>query len=110
MLKNKYSFASYGVFLLVLIGVIVELIGGALLSPPQSVGVNYNISPVLIIGMVLIGIALVLHIVVKVYSEKWGIAQVIVDVETYIIAVAVFFAVFYLLCVMFVPVIFPSNG
>ncbi|HBK02050.1 MAG TPA: hypothetical protein DDY77_03345 [Clostridiales bacterium] len=106
---SKKDIPCYVVLGLFVIGFIAELIGG-LISGQESVGFNFSLSALMIVGIVLIAVCCIAHIVIKVLQNKIGCSANLLDVEAIVAIVMAFFAIIYLVCVIIWPVVFPANG
>lgn len=92
------------------LGAVLELVGGLALSQPQGVGMNLNLSPVMIAGCALIVVGCIAHIVVKCLQKRLAPNPDLLDIEAIVAIVAIFFAVIFLACTIVWPVLFPTNG
>lgn len=110
MLK-KHDYLCFCVIGLILIGIILEIIGG-LLSKTNEIGFNTNLSPLVIVGLILVAVGFIAHFPIKILSkmQKAEISSFFLDLEVVIMIIAVFVAVLYVAAVITFPVIFPANG
>lgn len=107
---KKYDYLNLAAVALSILGILLEVVGGVVFSPAVSVGVNTNLSPVLLIGLGVIVIALVPAIWGSVVTERHGLNKTLSTAAIYLAVLAVMFAVVFLLLTMFWPVLNPANG
>lgn len=93
-----------------ILGIVLELIGGITSSGMESVGFNTNLPAIMIVGLVLIVASFIAHIVLKCCQKRLNLDPVLLDAEAIIAIVAIFFGIVYLACVIVWPVLFPTNG
>lgn len=96
--------------ILTLVGVVLEVVGGEVLSVPISVGINTNLSPVLFVGIAVIVISLAVSIVGSAITESRNLNKPVSAVAIYLSVIAVMFAIVYLVLTIVMPVFNPANG
>ncbi|MBR4209976.1 MAG: hypothetical protein IKQ96_07180 [Lachnospiraceae bacterium] len=110
MQETKHNFLFYLLLAVSIIGIVLELIGGLLLSPPIDIGINTNISPLAYVGAGLVVLGLLGYIIVCIIAKKLSYSKVLKDVLMLVSIMAFFAAVILLACVIVWPAIFPVNG
>lgn len=106
---NKCNIAPVAVMAVMVLGIILELIGG-LISGTTEIGFNTSFSPLMIVGAVFVAVGAIAHLPLKILSKKWDISRVLLDSEAILMIVALFFAAIFFVCVIVWPVAFPANG
>lgn len=96
--------------LLAVVGIVLEVVGGAVFSVPVSVGMNTNLSPLMFVGIALIAVSLAVSIVGSAVTEKRGLNKPVSAVALYLAVLALMFAIVFLALTIVMPVINPSNG
>lgn len=109
LFSNKVNFAPVALMSVIIIGVILEIVGGVM-SSTTAIGFNFDLSPLMIVGIVLVVVGFVAHFPLKILSKKLNINAALLDIEAILMIIAIFFAVAYLVCVIVWPVVFPANG
>lgn len=110
-IKNlkKLDYLHIGSILLSVLGLILEIIGGSI-SVPETVGMNTNLNIMVWIGLALIVLSLVVSIYGSVITEKQGLNKTLSTIAIYLAVVALMFSSVYILLVMLMPVLHPTNG
>lgn len=106
---NKYNIAPVAIMTVIVLGVILELIGG-MISGTTEIGFNTSFSPLMIVGAAFIVAGFIAHFPFKILSKRLGISGVLLDYEAILMIVAIFFAAIFFVCVIIWPVAFPANG
>ena len=111
-MKNlkKLDYLNLGAIVLAVIGVIVEIIGGAVFSVPIDIGFNLALSPVMFVGIGIMAVGLVLAIAGTALTEKCGLNKKLSTAALYLTTIALMFAFVYLVLVVVMPVLKPKNG
>ena len=104
------DFANIGAIVLTIAGLIMDIVGGAALSPAVGIGINTNLSPVMIVGMVLIALGLAAAIYGSVITESKELNKVVSSVAIYLAVAAIMFAIVFLALTIVWPVLHPTNG
>lgn len=104
------DFVNIGAILLTVAGLVMDIVGGAVLSPAVGIGPNTNLSPVMIVGMVLIVLGLAVAIYGSVITESKQLNKIISSVAIYLAVAAVMFAIVFLALTIVWPVLHPTNG
>ncbi|WP_294448854.1 hypothetical protein [uncultured Gemmiger sp.] len=110
MAKPKHNSIFYALLALIGIGVVLELIGGLLLSPPVGIGINTNISPVTYVGLALVIVGLIAYIAICVVSKKLTYTPILKDILMLGSIMAFILSCIFIGCVIVWPTIFPANG
>lgn len=110
MHKEKHNFIFYILYAVIGLGVVLELVGGLLLSPPIDIGLNTNISLLTYVGVAMIALGLVGYIVICVMAKKLTYNTILKDILMLVSIMAFIAAVIFLACVIVWPTIFPVNG
>ena len=108
MLK-KQDYINVASIILSVVGIILEVIGGSL-SKPTTVGFNLALSPVLYVGVALIVVALILSIAGSVMTEKYGLNKKISSIALYLSVILIMVSIVYVVLVIVMPVLNPTNG
>ena len=104
------DYINLGSILVTLVGLIVLIVGGAVLSQPEGVGINTNLSPAMFVGVALIVVALAASIVGSAFTEKYRLNKAISAVALYFAVVALMFAIVFFVLTIVMPVLNPANG
>lgn len=107
---KRLDFINVAALLLSLAGVILEVVGGAVLSVPTGIGMNLNLSPLIFIGLLLMTLGLATAIVGTVLTEKRGLNKPLSTLALYVSVIAIMFAIVFLVLTIVMPVLRPSNG
>ena len=92
------------------IGIVLELIGGLVLSKTYGVGLNLNLSPLVYVGIAFIILGFVISVIVENVYNKKKVDCSLSHIAVLTALVAVLFAVIFLALVITLPVLMPSNG
>lgn len=110
MNKMKHNIVFYVLYAVIGVGLVLELIGGLLLSPPIDIGINTNISPLTYVGVALVAVGLIGYIVTCILNKKLSYSKNLKDILMLVSILAVIAAVIILACVIVWPAVFPKNG
>ena len=108
-LKKLDYFNLCGIVLAV-VGLIVEYIGGAVFSVPETIGFNFDLSPVMFVGIALIALGLISAIIGTAMTVKKDLNRKLSTAALYITAIALMLSVVYVVLVIVMPVLRPTNG
>lgn len=110
MNNAKHNLLFYILYAVIGVGLVLELIGGLLLSPPVDIGINTNISPLTYVGLALVVVGLIGYIVICILGKKLSYNKTLKDILMLVCILAVIAAIIILACVIAWPAIFPENG
>ena len=108
-LKKLDYFNLCGIILAVA-GLIVEYIGGAVLSVSTTIGFNFDLSPVIVVGIGMIVLGLISSIIGTVFTVKKGLNRKLSTIALYVSAIALMLSIVYVVLVVVMPVLRPTNG
>lgn len=95
---------------LTVVGFLFVAIGLSVLSIHEGIGVNTNIHPLAIVGVVFIVLALASSIVANANYEKWSLNRILADVCLYLAVIALMGTIIYFFLTIAGPVLNPTNG
>ena len=94
-----------------ILGLILALVGCLVLSVPEDIGMNFDFSPVAILGIVLVALSFVGGIVGNVlYVKQGGMNRKLASICLYVTVLSFLAVVVLIPYTIFIPVINPSNG
>ncbi len=106
---NKYDYVNIGSIAFSIIGLILLLVGKNL-SQAVGVGANLNLSPVMILGVVLVAAALCTAIIGSVVTEKYNLNKTTSTVALYLAVLLLMFALVFVVYTIVDPILHPVNG
>lgn len=107
---NKLDTISLASIAVAIIGFIFVAVGLSVLSVHEGIGVNTNIHPLAIVGIVFIVIALATSIIGNANYEKWSLNRIFADISLYLAIIALMITIIYLFITIAGPVLNPSSG
>ena len=81
-----------------------------MLSVPTTIGFNFDLSPVIFVGIGLIVVGLVLAIIGTALTIRCDLNKKLSTAALYITAIALMGALVYVVLVIVMPVLRPTNG
>lgn len=95
---------------LAIAGLITEYVGGAVLSVPTTIGFNFDLSPVIFVGIGIMAVGLISAVIGTVFTERAGMNKKLSTAALYTSAIALMIAIVYVVLVIVMPVLRPTNG
>ena len=89
MNNAKHNLLFYILYAVIGVGLVLELIGGLLLSPPVDIGINTNISPLAYVGLALVVVGLIGYIVICILGKKLSYNKTLKDILMLVCILAV---------------------
>lgn len=110
MKLHKFDYLNLAGGALAVVGLILAVIGCAVLSVPEGIGMNLDLSPLVYVGVALIAAGLAASSVGNAFYKRCDMNRAIASAVLYAAAIALMVVVVLIACTIFLPVINPSNG
>ena len=110
MKLHKFDYLNLAGGALAVVGLILAVIGCAVLSVPEGIGMNLDLSPLVYVGVALIAAGLAASSVGNAFYKRCDMNRAIASAALYAAAIALMVVVVLIACTIFRPVINPSNG
>lgn len=110
MKLHKLDYLNLAGGAIALAGFILAVIGCTVLSVPEGIGMNLDLSPVVYIGVALIIVGLAAAIVGNAFYKSHDMNRAVASTALYIAAIALMVVIVLIAYTIFIPVINPSNG
>ncbi|HIR40115.1 MAG TPA: hypothetical protein IAB90_07030 [Candidatus Coproplasma stercoripullorum] len=107
---NKLDYLNVGGCALAVIGFILGVIGCAVLSVPEGIGVNTDLSPMVYVGIALIVLGLAAAITGNAFYKSHDMNRVAASVTIYVAVILLMVMILVVAYTIFILVINPSNG
>lgn len=107
---NKLDYINVAGGALAIVGFILGVIGCAVLSVPEGIGVNTDLSPMVYVGIALIVLGLAAAITGNVFYKSHDMNRVVADIAIYAAVILLMIMIVVVAYTIFIPVINPSNG
>lgn len=107
---NKFDFINVGGVAAAVVGFILAIIGSAVLSKPEGIGVNFNLSPLVWVGVAVLAAGLAATIVGNVFYKTRDMNRIVASASLYVAVIALMVIIVVIALTIVMPVINPSNG
>lgn len=109
MKLKRLDTINVAAIVLSILGLLLEIIGAAV-SVPTSVGLNFNLSPLVYVGIAVAVIGLIVAIIGSAKTEKAELNKAVSTAALYIAVIAVLILPIIAGLAIAMPVINPTNG